>query len=83
MNSFRAMALAIFEVAVIAPPFPAQIKAFDDAHHGDFDYVLGDCLDQGRILDEYRVAGDNGETYYVTTSLRTYAAALERLEPTR
>jgi len=37
-------------------------------------------LDQGQILDEYRVAGDNGETYYVTTTLRTYNAALDRWE---
>jgi hypothetical protein len=35
-------------------------------------------LDHGQILDEYRVAGDNGETYYVTTTLRSYNAALDR-----
>jgi len=71
------MALDTFgAVAVIAPPLPAQLKASDAAHHGE-------CLDQGRILDEYRVAGDNGETYYITTRLRTYTDALERLERRR
>jgi hypothetical protein len=35
-------------------------------------------LDQGQILDEYRVAGDKGETYYVTTTLCSYNATLDR-----
>ena len=29
-------------------------------------------LDKGQILDEYRVVGDEGETYYVTTTLRNW-----------
>lgn len=29
-------------------------------------------LAEGQILDEYRVVGDDGETYYVTTTLRNY-----------
>lgn len=29
-------------------------------------------LAEGQILDEYRVVGDAGETYYVTTTLRNY-----------
>lgn len=37
-------------------------------------------LDEGQILDEYRVVGDKGETYYVTTSLRNYNSVLERWE---
>jgi hypothetical protein len=37
-------------------------------------------LAQGQLLDEYRVVGDNGETYYVTTTLRNYNGALERWE---
>ena len=37
-------------------------------------------LDEGQILDEYRIVGDKGETYYVTTTLRNYNAALERWE---
>ena len=37
-------------------------------------------LDEGQILDEYRVVGDKGETYYVTTSLRNYNKRLERWE---
>jgi hypothetical protein len=37
-------------------------------------------LDEGQILDEYRIVGDNGETYYVTTSLRNYNKVLDRWE---
>ena len=37
-------------------------------------------LDEGQILDEYRVVGDTGETYYVTTTLRNFNGALERWE---
>ena len=32
------------------------------------------------ILDEYRVVGDNGETYYVSSTIRAYNAALDRWE---
>src|SRR5687768_2866492 len=37
-------------------------------------------LDEGQILDEYRVVGDKGETYYVTSSLRNYNKVLDRWE---
>ena len=37
-------------------------------------------LDGGQILDEFRVVGDSGETYYVTTTLRAYNAVLDRWE---
>src|SRR5436190_23218903 len=37
-------------------------------------------LDTGPILDEFRIVGDNGETYYVTSTLRAYNAALDRWE---
>jgi hypothetical protein len=37
-------------------------------------------LDDGQILDEYRIVGDKGETYYVTSTLRNYNKALERWE---
>ena len=37
-------------------------------------------LSEGQILDKYRVAGDGGETHYVTTTLRNYNAALDRWE---
>ncbi len=37
-------------------------------------------LAEGQILDEYRVVGDSGETYYVTTTLRNYNGALDRWE---
>jgi hypothetical protein len=38
---------------------------------------LGDGAD---ILDEYRVVGDNGDTYYVSATVRSYNAALDRWE---
>ena len=37
-------------------------------------------LPNGQILDEYRVTGDSGETWYVTTTVRSYNAALDRWE---
>jgi hypothetical protein len=37
-------------------------------------------LDEGQILDEYRVVGDSGQTWYVTTTLRNYNGALDRWE---
>lgn len=33
-----------------------------------------------QILDEYRVVGDGGETYYASTTLRAYNAILDRWE---
>lgn len=37
-------------------------------------------LDEGQILDEYRVVGDSGETYYVTTTFRNYNSVADRWE---
>jgi hypothetical protein len=37
-------------------------------------------LDEGQVLDEYRVVGDGGQTYYVTTTLRNYNSAADRWE---
>jgi hypothetical protein len=37
-------------------------------------------LDEHQILDEYRIVGDSGETYYVTTTIRAYNAVLDRWE---
>jgi hypothetical protein len=37
-------------------------------------------LDQGQILDEYRVLGDNAETVYVTSTIRAYNAMGDRWE---
>lgn len=37
-------------------------------------------LDEGQILDEYRVVGDSGQTYYVTTTFRNYNAIADRWE---
>jgi len=37
-------------------------------------------LAEGQILDEFRIVGDSGETYYVTTTLRAYNGVLDRWE---
>jgi hypothetical protein len=37
-------------------------------------------LETGQILDEFRVVGDNRETWYVTSTLRAYNAAVDRWE---
>ena len=37
-------------------------------------------LTEGQILDEWRVVGDNGETIYMTTTIRAYNAAADRWE---
>jgi len=37
-------------------------------------------LAEGQILGEYRVSGEKGETYYVTTSLRNYNKFADRWE---
>ena len=37
-------------------------------------------LADGQILDEFRVVGDAGETYYLTTTIRSYNAGLDRWE---
>ena len=37
-------------------------------------------LAEGQILDEFRIVGERGDTYYVTTTLRAYNAALDRWE---
>jgi len=37
-------------------------------------------LDNGQILDEYRVVGDKDETYYVTTTVRNFNGAQDRWE---
>ena len=56
--------------------FTAQSRAY-----GKFKgYWSAMRLEKGQILDEYRVVGDKGETYYVTTTLRNYNGALDRWE---
>lgn len=37
-------------------------------------------IDDGLILDEYRIVGDNAETYYVTRTLRSYNPVLDQWE---
>ena len=55
-----------------------------DAENGDYGKFRGYWsavrLPGGQILDEYRVVGDQDETYYVTTTIRAYNAKLDRWE---
>jgi hypothetical protein len=53
----------------------------DSKQYGPFrGYWSAVRLDEGQILDQYRIVGDKGETYYVTTGLRNYNRALGRWE---
>lgn len=53
----------------------------DSKEHGKYGgYWTAMKLAEGQILDEYRVTGDTGETYYVTTSLRNYNKFADRWE---
>jgi hypothetical protein len=55
--------------------------AANSTEHGKFTgYWSAVKLDEGQVLDEYRVVGDKGETYYVTTSLRNYNKFADRWE---
>ena len=56
--------------------FTSVSKEYGEAH-GFWSAIR---LDEGQILDEYRVVGDSGETWYVTTTLRNYNGALDRWE---
>jgi hypothetical protein len=37
-------------------------------------------LAEGQVLDEYRLVGDSGESFYATTTIRSYNAVLDRWE---
>ncbi len=53
----------------------------ESTDHGKYGgYWSAVKLAEGQILDEYRVTGDNGETFYVTTSLRNYNKFADRWE---
>ena len=53
----------------------------DSKEHGKYGgYWSAIKLAEGQILDEFRVTGDKGETYYVTTSLRNYNKFADRWE---
>ena len=53
----------------------------DSKEHGKYGgFWSAVKLAEGQILDEFRVGGDNGETYYVTTSLRNYNKFADRWE---
>jgi hypothetical protein len=107
-----AAALAVAALVAAVPAASAQsapkktreqLEALQDAHKGDFDYLLGDWeftavrkmpdgpqkfrgywsalrLDDGQVLDEYRVVSDEGQTWYVTATLRNYNVFMDRWE---
>ena len=53
----------------------------DSKEHGKYGgYWSAVKLAEGQILDEFRVTGDKGETFYVTTSLRNYNKFSDRWE---
>ena len=56
--------------------FTAENKQWGRSHG----YWSAVRLVEGQILDEYRLVGDKGETFYVTTTLRAWNAVLDRWE---
>ena len=56
--------------------FTAQSREYDKFRG----YWSAVKLDEGQIVDEYRIVGDKAETYYVTTTLRNYNKFAERWE---
>jgi len=90
------MLAVVMNLMVIAPSPPAEATHRGDFDYllGDWEFTavsqqygkfrgywsavrLGDG---GQILDEYRVVGDNGETFYVTRTLRAYNAVSDQWE---
>ena len=56
--------------------FTAVSKQWGDMH-GFWSAVR---LDKGQVIDEYRIVGDSGQTYYVTTTVRNYNGVDDRWE---
>jgi hypothetical protein len=53
----------------------------DSKEYGQFrGYWSAARLDEGQIIDEYRIVGDKGETYYLSKTLRNYNKAMGRWE---
>lgn len=53
----------------------------ESAQFGEFrGYWSAVRLDGGQIVDEYRVVGDDGATFFLTTTIRAYNALLDRWE---
>jgi hypothetical protein len=58
-----------------------QFTSVDKEYGKNRGYWSAVRLGEGaEILDEYRVVGDNGDTYYVSSTIRAYNAALDRWE---
>jgi hypothetical protein len=53
----------------------------DSKEHGKYSgYWSAVKLAEGQVVDEFRVTGDKGETYYVTTAIRNYNKFADRWE---
>jgi hypothetical protein len=76
MDSALAVHRAEFDYLLGDWQFTAVSKEYG-AFHGYWSAVK---LGEGQILDEYRVVGDTGQTWYVTTTLRNYNGAADRWE---
>lgn len=57
--------------------FTAVSKEFGSSHGF---WSAARMAEGAQILDEYRIVGDSGETWYVTNTLRAYNAVLDRWE---
>src|SRR5262249_52530890 len=56
--------------------FTATSKEYGTSHG----YWSAVRLSGGEVLDEYRIVGDKGEVFYLTTTLRAYNAFADRWE---
>ena len=85
--------LTIFLLLLKIVPLFAQGKSDFDYLLGDWEFTAESKehgkfigrwsaarLVTGQILDEYRVLGDNGETYYATTTIRAYNGTTKQWE---
>jgi hypothetical protein len=57
-----------------------EFKAVSKEYGPHGGYWSAARLDGEQILDEYRIVGDSGETYYLTTTIRAYNAVRDQWE---
>ena len=94
MRTIALLLILVCDVAIQAQPKASDPHEHDfDYLLGDWEFTADSAqwgknhgfwsamkLETGQVLDQYRVTGDNGETYASTISLRAYNAAKEEWE---
>lgn len=93
MNCLRLLTVFLLLMEMASAPLAAQGKSDFDYLLGDWEFTAeskeygkfigrwsATRLVTGQILDEYRVLGDKGETYYATTTIRAYNGTTKQWE---